>query len=147
MKSRKDQQLVYKTMLDRVKRDKAKTQILQISQFGLMEMTRQRLHESLSTSLLEDCPYCKGHGQVKTTLTMSVELQRKLSAILQRGKADQKDLVIVVHPEVLNRLRSEDGEHLVDLERKYHARLTFRSDPTFHREQLQVANTAGEEIR
>lgn len=147
MKSRKDQQLVYKTMLDRVKRDKAKTQVLQISQFGLMEMTRQRLHESLSTSLLEDCPYCKGHGQVKTTLTMSVELQRRLSAILQRQKPDQKDLVVIVHPEVMTRLRSEDGEHLVDLERKYQARLTFRSDPTFHREQLHITNTAGEEVK
>lgn len=147
MKSRKDQQLVYKTMLDRVKRDKAKTQVLQISQFGLMEMTRQRLHESLSTSLLEDCPYCKGHGQVKTTLTMSVELQRRLSSILQRGKPDQKDLIVIVHPEVLTRLRTEDGEHLVDLERKYQARLTFRSDPTYHREQIMIANSSGEEIK
>lgn len=148
MKQRRDQQLVYKTMLDRVKRDKAKTQILQISQFGLMEMTRQRLHESLSTAMLEPCPYCKGHGQVKTTITMSVELQRRLSAVLGRGKEDQKDLVVVVHPEVLTRLRTEDGEHLVELERKYQARLTFRSDPNFHREQIHLASAkTGEEVK
>ena len=148
MKHRRDQQAVYKLMLDHLKRDKAKTQVLPISQFGLMEMTRQRLNESLGTTLYEPCPYCKGHGQVKTPLTMSVELQRRLVAVLGRAKDDQKSLIVIVHPEVLNRLKTEDGELLVDLERKYQARLTFRSDPAFHREQMTLANaTTGEEIR
>jgi ribonuclease G len=148
MKHRKDQQSVYKFIQDHLKRDKAKTQVLPISQFGLMEMTRQRLHESLSSALYEPCPYCKGHGQVKTTTTMSVELQRSLSAILGRGKADQKNLLVVVHPEVMQRLKTEDGELLVDLERKYEARLTFRSDPGLHREEVKIANAqTGEELR
>lgn len=148
MKHRRDQQAVYKFIQDHLKRDKAKTQVLQISQFGLMEMTRQRLHESLSSALYEPCPYCKGHGQVKTTMTMSVELQRTLSAILGRGKEDQKNLLVVVHPEVMQRLKTEDGGLLVDLERKYQARLTFRSDPALHREEIKIANAAtGEELR
>ncbi|MCP5558006.1 MAG: Rne/Rng family ribonuclease [Verrucomicrobiaceae bacterium] len=148
MKPRRDQQAVYKMMVDRVKRDKAKTQILPISQFGLMEMTRQRLNESLDTTTMEPCPYCKGHAQVKTTLTMSVELQRRLTSILGKGKPEQKNLLVVVHPEVLTRLRTEDGELLSELERRYEARLTFRSDPNFHREQFVVANAQnGEEIR
>jgi ribonuclease G len=148
MKHRKDQQAVYKSMLDHLKRDKAKTQILPISQFGLMEMTRQRLHESLSSALYEPCPYCKGHGQVKTIFTMSVELQRALSSILGRGKPEQKNLVVVVHPEVMQRLKTEDGELLVSLERKYEARLTFRSDPTLHREEMKITSTqTGEEVR
>ncbi len=148
MKHRKDQQAVYKSMLEHLKRDKAKTQVLPISQFGLMEMTRQRLHESLSSALYEPCPYCKGHGQVKTTTTMSVELQRRLAAILGTGKEEHKNLVVVVHPDVMQRLKSEDGELLVDLERKYFARLTFRSDPTLHREEMKISSSAsGEEIR
>jgi ribonuclease G len=148
MKSRKDQQMVYKHMLDHTKRDKAKTQILPISQFGLMEMTRQRLHESLDSALLEDCPACNGHGQVKTPLTMSVEIQRRVSAILGRNKPEQKSLTITVHPDVMQRLRAEDGELLVDLERKYECRLTFRSDPSFTREQYTVVNTqTNEEIK
>jgi ribonuclease G len=148
MKHRRDQQAVYRLMLDHLKRDKAKTQVQPISPFGLMEMTRQRLNESLGTTLYEPCPYCKGHGQVKTPLTMSVELQRRLVSVLGRAKEDQKSLIVIVHPEVLNRLKTEDGELLVDLERKYQARLTFRSDPAFHREQITLANaTTGEEIR
>ncbi len=148
MKHRRDQQAVYKLMNDHLKRDKAKTQVLPISQFGLMEMTRQRLNESLGTTLYEPCPYCKGHGQVKTPLTMSVELQRRLVSALGRAKEDQKQFMVVVHPDVMNRLKTEDGELLVDLERKYHARLTFRSDPSCHREQITLTNAqTGEEVR
>jgi ribonuclease G len=147
MKSRRDQQAVYKTMLDGVKRDKAKTQVLPISQFGLMEMTRQRLNDSLNTALFEPCPHCNGQGQVKTPLTMSVEIQRRLSAILGRGRPDHKNLTVVVHPDVMQRLRSEDGNLLVDLERRFEARLTFRTDPTFKREQVAVTTSNGEEIK
>jgi len=148
MKSRKDQQAVLRAMQDRVRRDKAKIQLAPISQFGLMEMTRQRLNESLDTTMMEPCPYCKGNGQVKTPLTMSVELQRRLISVLGRNKEDQKNLVVVVHPDVMARLRAEDGNLLVDLERRYEARLTFRSDPNFHREQVFIANADNnEEIR
>lgn len=148
MKHRRDQQAVYKAMLEHLKRDKAKTQVLPISQFGLMEMTRQRLHESLSSALYEVCPYCKGHGQIKTATTMSVELQRKLGALLGTGKEENRNLIVVVHPDVMQRLKTEDGELLVDLERKYLARLTFRSDPSLHREEMKISNAStGDEIR
>src|SRR5580698_8778825 len=73
MKSRRDQQAVFMRMKDRLKRDKAKTHVLPISQLGLMEMTRQRAQESLSGSVYEPCPYCSGRGRVKTSMSMSVE--------------------------------------------------------------------------
>jgi ribonuclease G len=148
MKHRKDQQAVYKAMLQHLKRDKAKTQVTQISPFGLMEMTRQRLNESLGTTLYEPCPYCKGHGQVKTPITMSVELQRRLSAVLGRLEESSRSILVVVHPDVMQRLKTEDGELLVALERKYGARLTFRTDPTYHREHFTLAHAqSGEEIK
>ncbi len=148
MKGRKEQQSVYKAMIDHTRKDKAKTQILPISQFGLMEMTRQRLHESLSDALYEECPHCKGHGQIKTPITMSVELQRRLSSILPRLPETDRDLLVVIHPDVMNRLRTTDDQILVDLERKYQARMTFRTDPNYTREQFLVANVkTGEEIK
>jgi ribonuclease G len=135
-------------MMDHTKRDKAKTQVLPISQFGLMEMTRQRLHESLSDAMYEVCPQCKGHGQIKTPLTMSVELQRRLNSVLPRLADGQRNIVVIVHPDVMQRLRTEDDKLLVDLERKHQARLTFRSDPSYVREQVVVANAdTGEELK
>jgi ribonuclease G len=147
MKGARDRQAVYKMMRDRLKRDKAKTQVLPISQFGLMEMTRQRLHESLSTSVFDPCPYCSGHGRIKSPTSMSVELQRKLHALIPGLPENQRDLLVVVHADVMQRLRSEDAEHLLEIERRHLCRLTFRSDPAFHREKFVIANNAtGQEL-
>jgi len=147
MKSRRDQMAVYKRMRERVAKDKAKTQILQISQLGLMEMTRQRLNESLSVSFYDPCPYCKGTARVKSTTTMSVEIQRKINTIMGKPASELHNLVVVVHPDVLNRLRSKDAELLAELERKNQGRLTFRSDPSYHVEQLMITSAeTGREI-
>ena len=101
MKSRRDQQQVYQRMKDGLRRDKAKTHILPISQLGLMEMTRQRHSESVRSAVYDDCPYCKGRGKVKSAVTMSVEIQRKLQEILKKRTRDESDfqLRIVVHPD------------------------------------------------
>jgi ribonuclease G len=137
MKNRKDQQLVYARMKERLKRDKAKTHVLPISQLGLMEMTRQRAQESLTGSMFIPCPYCNGRAVVKSPMTMSVEIQRALHTVLRKNP-EVHDVRVIVNPEVLNRLKSEDEELLVDIERKYAGRLTFRTDPTFHHEKFVI---------
>jgi ribonuclease G len=71
MKSRRDQQQVYQRMKDGLRRDKAKTHILPISQLGLMEMTRQRHSESVRSAVYDDCPYCKGRGAPAMNRTSS----------------------------------------------------------------------------
>ena len=147
MKNRKDQQMVYNRMKDRLKRDKAKTHVLAISQLGLMEMTRQRAQESLTGSMFITCPYCNGRAVVKSPMTMSVEIQRALHAVM-RQKPDIHDVRVIVNPEVLNRLKTEDEELLVDIERKYAGRLTFRTDPTFHHEKFLILDgTNNQEIK
>jgi ribonuclease G len=105
-----------------------------------MEMTRQRAQESLSSSLYINCSYCHGKGVVKSPMTMSVELQRALHVLMKRHQEDVHEFRVTVHPELLNRLRSEDEELLIDIERRYAARLTFRSDPTLHVEKFLIAN-------
>jgi len=149
MKSRRDQQQVYHRIKEGLKRDRAKTHILPISQLGLMEMTRQRHTESVRAAVYDDCPYCKGRGKVKSPLTMSVEIQRKLAEILKKRQRDESDfqLRIVVNPTVLKRLRTEDEKLLIDLEKRYFGKLSFREDPGCHSEQFKIVNVAtGEEL-
>jgi ribonuclease G len=141
MKNRKDQQLVYNRMKDRLKRDKAKTHVLPITALGLLEMTRQRAQESLTGSMFVTCPYCNGRAVVKSPMTMSVEIQRALHAVMRQNQ-NVHEVRIIVHPEVLNRLKTEDEELLVDIERKYSGRLTFRTDPTFHNEKFVIVDCA-----
>lgn len=141
MRGRRDQQAVYRAMKDQLKHDKAKTQALQISQLGLMEMTRQRLHESLNMTVTEPCHYCQGRGRVKTPESMSVELQRSISTVLSK-RPECNELIVIVHPDLMERLKTKDSELLIDLERRHQARLTFRSDPAFHREKIAVVDGA-----
>ncbi len=148
MKSRKDQQLVYNLMRERLKRDKAKTHVLPISQLGLMEMTRQRAQESLSDTIYENCPYCGGRGVVKTTMTTSVELHRTLNTVMRKYQESVHDIRVIVNPDVLKRLKEEDEELLVELERRYAGRLTFRGDPTFHHEKFVITDAnSGAELK
>lgn len=138
MRHRKDQLSVYKMMKDCLKRDKAKTQVLQISPIGLMEMTRQRLNESLRDYVNDHCPYCHGRGRIKSVVTMSVEIQRQIHATLKKYSDTVGDLVVVVNSEVLSRFKNEDAALLMELERQCNGRLLFRSDPSIHREAFAI---------
>ena len=146
MKSRRDQQAVYNLTKERLKRDKARTHVLPISQLGLMEMTRQRAQESLSDTIYENCPYCGGRGVVKTTMSTSVELHRTLNTVMRRYQDSIHDIRVILNPDVLKRLKEEDEELLVELERRYAGRLMFRADPTLHHEKFVItdANTGVE---
>src|ERR1700760_3699713 len=148
MKSRKDQQLVYQLMRERLKRDKAKTHVLPISQLGLMEMTRQRAQESLSDSIYENCPYCQGRGVVKTSMSTSVEIHRTLNTVMRRYQDTVHEIRVILNPDVLKRLREEDEDSLVELERRYAGKLMFRGDPTFHHEKFVVTDAiTGAELK
>src|SRR5690349_4214508 len=148
MKSRKDQQLVYQLMREQLKRDKAKTHVLPISALGLMEMTRQRAQESLSDSIYENCPYCQGRGVVKTSMTTSVELHRTLNTVMRKYQDEVHEFRVILNPDVLKRLREEDEELLIELERRYASRLMFRGDPTFHHEKFVITDASnGTELK
>ncbi len=147
MKSRRDQQSVYQRVKEGLRRDRAKTHVLPISQLGLMEMTRQRHSESVRSAVYDDCPYCKGRGMVKSAVTMSVEIQRKLNEILKKRPRDESDfqLRIAVHPTVLERLRNEDEKLIIEMEKRYFGKLSFRPEPSFHAEQFKIVNVATNE--
>lgn len=152
MKERRHRNAIYDKMVEEMAQDKAKNHILPISTLGIMQMTRQRQQESLSSNLYTDCPYCRGRGIVKSATTMSVELQRKLSSVIRRltarhGKSDYS-LRVLVHPSILERLRSEDADLLVRMESLYGVKLAFRADLNYHVENYKIINaTTGEEYR
>ena len=105
-------------------------------------MTRQRVDEGVLSSMFVDCPYCKGRGSVKSSLSMSVEIQRQIVSLMRRFKdANQsRKLQVVVHPTVLERLRKEDEAVLMQLESKFVGYLSFRADPGRHVEDFEIRN-------
>ena len=152
MKERRHRNAVYEKMVELMASDKAKNHILPISQLGIMQMTRQRQQESLSSNLYTDCPYCRGRGIVKSATTMSVELQRRLSSVVRRlqlrNDGKEYSLRVMVHPSILERLRSEDADLLVRMEKLFGVKLAFRADLNFHVENFKIINAiTGEEYR
>ena len=140
MKSRKHQNSVFRTMKEALRRDRARTNILPISELGILEMTRQRGEESIMSSMYVDCPYCHGRGGVRSPLGMSVDIQRQIAAIMRRSKSSDvtQDLQIIIHPTVMDRLRREDEEFLMALESKFDGKLSFKSDPARHIEFFSI---------
>ncbi len=143
MASSQHNEVVLKRMRKLLKNDKAKTHVLPISQFGLMQMTRQRDQQSLLDRIYDPCPYCKGTGKVKSPLSTSVEIQRQIKEVLKRKSYDKNLSVrVVMNPTVLARLKNDDQCFLRELEDKYGKDLSFRADPTLHIEEFKVIDPA-----
>ena len=141
MRSAADRDTILKEMKKLVKDDRAKTHVLPLSRLGLMEMTRQREHESIQSQVYIPCPYCSGSGLVKSPVTMSAEIQRRLNSVLRdRRYKDLAAVRVFMHPEVLARLRNEDAQLLDELEKKYKHALSFRIDPLLHCEEFKLVD-------
>jgi ribonuclease G len=153
MKAKKDRNAVFSRMRREMANDKAKSHILPISTLGIMQMTRQRHSESHSSGIYTDCPYCHGRGSVKSSRTMSVEIQRRLISVIRHirvrdGVDKEINLRVLLHPTNLDRLRHEDEDLLLGIERSYGARLSFRADPIYHIENFKIIDVeSGQEQR
>lgn len=96
-----NQKMVLKELKDATRNDKAKINIYPFSKLGLVEITRQRVKESLAHEIFQPCPYCHGSGRIKAMDTLSIEIKQEL----QRRKNEHVKLM--VHPDICNYLRQE----------------------------------------
>jgi ribonuclease G len=135
-------------MKNALRKDRARTNVLPISELGLLQMTRQRAEAGVLSTMYVDCPYCAGHGSVRSPLSMSVDIQRRIAAVMRTHARSKTlpDLVVTVHPRVLQRLRTEDEQILVDMQNRFSGGLNFRSDPAKHVEFFSVANATTNEV-
>ncbi len=153
MKQKRDRNAVYQRMRQEMANDKAKSHVLPISTLGIMQMTRQRHSESLSSGIYTSCPYCAGRGAVKSSRTISVEIQRRLISVIRHARsrdanAGELNLRVLLHPTNLERLRNEDEALLVSIEESYGVKLSFRADPLFHVENFKIVDVvSGQEMR
>ena len=115
MRSETHRRKVEDAFRDALRRDRARTKILRISQFGLIEMTRQRIRPSLKRSIFADCPHCRGTAFVKTNESMSIEVMRMLQLAAHRAPAIQS-IEVTVHSEVANYLLNRKRKEIAGLE-------------------------------
>ncbi|WP_432797133.1 Rne/Rng family ribonuclease [Poriferisphaera sp. WC338] len=100
-----------------LKDDRARSRINPISQFGMLEMTRQRMRPSLKKSIYNECAHCAGLGHVKSPETVVLEVMRQLALVMHHEKVAHIELTI--SPDVAFQLLNRKRAQLVTLERKY----------------------------
>jgi ribonuclease G len=127
---------VFTSLEAEIKKDRAKTKLLNISEFGLVEITRKRSRANLERLLTQPCPYCAGRGRIKSLATICLNLRQELLRL--RGRMGHGELLLRVHPEIARALQQEERAILDELERSLEVKVLLQSDPELHHERFDV---------
>ncbi len=136
MEKEANREKVFNALREAVRKDKSKTNILHMSELGLIEMTRKRTKENIGRTLCEPCFYCEGEGHLKSTQTVCYEILRELER--ERPDFFGKSILVTVHPQVAARFCDEESAQLERLEETLHARIVVKGDATVHLEQYEI---------
>ncbi|MGA7614959.1 MAG: Rne/Rng family ribonuclease [Thermoanaerobaculia bacterium] len=136
MEDLENRESVFRALEEEIRKDRSKTKILQISEFGLVEMTRKRVRQSLERSLTQACPYCGGSGRIKSNTTVVLEIWRDL--IKLRDVHEGEELIVRVNPEIYAALQHEKNQIFDEVERLLNIHLLFKPDDNLHHEQYDV---------
>jgi len=139
MEKKTNRERVFTMLKEALNRDKAKSNILPMSDLGLIEMTRKRTRANLNRLLTEPCFYCDGRGTLKSKRTTCYELFRDLErealGIEQKG-----NIYVLVNPEVDQVLREDEQESIIDLEKRIKRRIIMIPKENFHLEQYEISD-------
>lgn len=130
MRMRKNQRRILEKLKECMKDDSAKCTILGMSEFGLVEMTRQRNRGSLIQTIFTHCPYCHGSGLVKSHESVSIEIERALKKVINFHQ--QFALKLIVHPELSRYLSTIDKQFLLKLSEEMNACLEITTNDEMH---------------
>ncbi|MGE0671408.1 MAG: ribonuclease E/G [Parachlamydiales bacterium] len=135
MRSRKNQRRVLDRLKEAMKDDSAKCTILGMSEFGLVEMTRQRNRESLVQTIFTNCPYCNGSGLIKSHESVSIEIERAIKKLICQQQ--HFGLEMIAHPDLDHYLGHHDKDYFRKLAEKWNAQLKFEVDDNLHLNEFQ----------
>ncbi len=126
----------YRALQEALRADKARTNILKISELGLVEMTRKRTRENLVQTLCEPCGYCEGRGYVLSRESVTFKILREIRTDLPRFCGRQ--IAITVSPQVAEELLSSGADVLRELSERLGREIEIRARPGLHQEQFEV---------
>ncbi|MCX7927109.1 MAG: Rne/Rng family ribonuclease [Candidatus Omnitrophica bacterium] len=135
MEKEEHRRQVLRLLKEALKADRAKYDVLGISKFGLVEMTRERVHNTVATISYQDCPYCQGRGKVKSALTMAIQVIKQLRKFCANKRL--RRVSVTVHPDVAAELIKEP-QGLKNIERTYHLRVDLISNSSFKVEDIAI---------
>jgi ribonuclease G len=136
MEDKKNRQRVYQTVEQELRRDRAPSKALQVSDFGLVIITRKRVKQSLERVLTEPCPYCAGSAVIKSSSTICYEILAEVKKI--SGDLDGQSLMLRVNPDIARALREEERAVLKELKQTVGRDVILKSDVQLHHEQFDL---------
>lgn len=136
MERTENKERIYNAFLEAMKKDRAKNTILNITELGLIQMTRKRIRESLGRTLCDVCPCCEGKGCIKSSKTVSYEIIRRLK---KSSFKNVSRINITVHPTVADYLFDEHRLGLEELEVTYGVEILIKTDSRLHQESFDVS--------
>ncbi len=139
MEEKKNQKLVFSAMEKALENDRAKSTIYEISELGLVQMTRKRVRENLGRILMEPCGYCEGEGFIKSKTTVCYDIFREITRIAPLTK--EKKVLVITQNDIADMLYDEERRGVEELENRFKKRVIIKSDPEFHQEQFEVMLT------
>jgi ribonuclease G len=136
MEEKKNRQKVAQAVEQELRKDRAPSKAVQVSDFGLIIVTRKRVKSSLERLLTEPCPYCSGTGAIKTSATICYDILTEVKKV--SGELDGYSLVLRVNPEIARALKEESRGVFREVEAAVGRQVTVRSDAQLHHEQFDL---------
>lgn len=128
---------IFRILKGSMEEDKAKYEIIGISKFGVVEMTRERVYRTIESLSYSTCPYCHGRGKIKSISTMCIWVLKQLKTLLPQSEG-KKEVNVTANPEVINELLKGHEKDIVALERRYRSKVNFTLAPTAHIEDVKL---------
>ena len=136
MEAHEHREALFSALELEIRKDRSKTKILQISEFGLIEMTRKRVRQSLERSLTQPCTYCGGTGRIQSNTTIMLEIWRQMMKM--RDLQEGQEIIVRVNPEIYNALQADTDRIFEEVEDALGIHLVFKPDAGLHHEQFDV---------
>jgi ribonuclease G len=138
MERESDREKILQAFKEALSRDRAKTNILSISELGLIEMTRKRVRENLSRKMGEPCPYCEGRGSIRSIPSLSYDILRSIRREALNNLGSK--IMVLVHPEVATFLYDEERNGIEELEKQIKKKIIIKINDDFHHEQFEISS-------
>jgi len=135
MEKAENRHKVFSAFQEALKKDRTKSTISQITELGLIQMTRKRVRESLLRTLMEPCPYCEGKGLVKSSITLCYEIFRRAEDLARHGV---KKVVITAHPAIAELLLDEERQALEEIENRHGMKIIINEKASLHQENYEI---------
>src|SRR5688500_10891753 len=136
MEEKKNRQKVFQEVEKELRRDRSPSKAIQVSDFGLVIVTRKRVKQSLERQLTEPCPYCSGSGSIKSSSTICFEILTELKKI--GGELEGQGVLLRVNPDIARALKEEESSVLREIGHVLGQPETLRPDTHLHHEQFDV---------